>query len=62
MKSESKMGRPTKLTQEIQDEIVEYLKTGNYVETACQLAGIATSTYYEWLKKADKSSRSPIRS
>ena len=46
---ENYMGRPSKLT----DEIVSYLKTGNYVETACALAGISKSTFYSLLNKGN---------
>jgi hypothetical protein len=50
-------GRPTKLTDELQAEIVNYLKTGNYIETACALAGISKSTFYSWLNKGKNSTR-----
>ena len=50
-----KMGRPTKLTPDIQSEIVELLKAGNYIETACAVAGLHKSTFYDWMKIADAS-------
>ena len=52
------VGRPSKLTDELQDEIVSYLKTGNYVETVCALVGISKSTFYSWLNKGKNSTRS----
>lgn len=44
-------GRPTKLTPELQAEIVKIIKTGNYIETACAFVGINKSTFYDWLKR-----------
>ena len=52
-----KTGRPTKLTPELESEIVELIKVGNYVETACAVAGIGKTTFYEWMKKANASVR-----
>jgi hypothetical protein len=46
-----KMGRPTKLTKEIHNTIIRYIKAGNYVETAAAAAGINKSTLYDWLKR-----------
>lgn len=57
MKNENKMGRPTKLTPALQDEIVEYLKAGNYIETACAVVGVGRSTYYDWIKRANEATR-----
>ena len=45
------MGRKTKLTPEIQETICNWLKLGYYQEDAAIMAGIAPSTYYDWLKK-----------
>lgn len=44
-------GRPTKLTPELQDQIVAAIQRGAYVETAANMAGINTDTFYEWLRK-----------
>ena len=54
-KGKKRMGRPTKLTAEMQSEIVELLKAGNYIETACAVAGLHKSTFYDWMKIADAS-------
>ena len=43
--------RPTKLTPEIQETIVNAVKLGNYIETAAALAGIHKSTLYDWMKR-----------
>ena len=45
------MPRPTKCTPELTEKICEYLASGCYVCTACQLVGIGTSTLQEWQTK-----------
>ena len=45
------MGRPTTLTQEVQDAIVEAIRNGNYAKAACQQAGISYNTYKSWLQR-----------
>ena len=57
-KSSKKQGRPTKLTPKLQDEIVDLLKAGNYIETACVVVGINKTTFYQWLKRGKSSTRS----
>jgi len=61
-------GRPTKLTKELIDEIAQYLRAGNYIETTAALVGIHRDSIYEWLKRGNaeidrvsKSNRSRIR-
>jgi len=49
----SKMGRNTKLTTETIAKLVEALAAGNYIETACDYAGISTATYYGWQKTGE---------
>jgi transposase len=53
--SNKKPGRPSKLTPELQAEIILLLKAGNFVETACNNVGINKSTFYDWIKKGEKS-------
>jgi transposase len=48
------MGRKTKLTEAVQQELYNAIAGGNTHETACALAGIATSTFYEWINKGEK--------
>ena len=44
----------TKYNDEIVKELIKYIESGNYIETACDAVGIAKSTFYEWVKeKAD---------
>ncbi len=54
-------GRPTKLTNELQDEIVKYLKMGNYVETVSHLVGITSQTFHDWLRQGAKATRKSNR-
>ena len=54
-KCRKKQGRPTKLTPELQAEIILYLKAGNFKETVCDVVGINKSTFYDWIKKGEKS-------
>lgn len=44
-------GRPTKLTPEKQEEIIKYLRAGNYVETAAAYAGLSKASVYNWLRR-----------
>lgn len=44
-------GRPSKLTADIQNKIIEAIRAGAYVETAAAYAGINKTTFYDWLKK-----------
>jgi hypothetical protein len=48
------MARPTKLTPELQTQIVAYITAGSYVETAAKAAGICKDTLYEWLSRGAK--------
>jgi len=42
------MARPTKLTPELQTELVKVLQTGATIEDACTHVGIGKSTFYLW--------------
>lgn len=57
------MARPTKLTQEVQDRIMQAVQAGNYLETAANFAGIDGSTMRRWVQKGDApSAPEPYRS
>lgn len=45
------IGRPSKLTPEVQDKVVQAILAGNYQDTAAQYAGIGTTTFYRWMEK-----------
>jgi hypothetical protein len=57
-KSKKNQGRPSKLTPELQGEMIVLLKSGNFIETVCKTVGINKSTYYDWMKKGEKSNQS----
>jgi len=44
----------TKLTPELQEEILNLIRAGNYVKDACLAVGIDESTYYKWIKRGEK--------
>ena len=44
-------GRPSKLTPQLQEQIVAAIQRGCYVETAAAMNGIAKDTFYRWLKQ-----------
>jgi hypothetical protein len=41
------------LSQETQAKVLAYLKDGNYIETACRAAGIASRTFRSWMEHGD---------
>lgn len=47
------MARPAKLSKEIIAKIHDGLVAGNYIDTACEYAGIAPASYYRWMKEAE---------
>jgi hypothetical protein len=49
----SYMPRPTKCTPELTERICEYLASGCYVCTACDLCGIDQSTYHRWRERGE---------
>jgi hypothetical protein len=53
-KTTRRPGRPTKLTPETTERILTAVRAGNYLETACNYAGVTYSTVWRWLKDADE--------
>jgi hypothetical protein len=47
-------GRPTKLTAQIQAEIVKRIAVGNHADVAAVAAGVSRSTFYSWQKLGRK--------
>lgn len=45
------MARPTKLTLDVQKDIIQALEAGNYFDASCEYAGIAASTGYRWMQR-----------
>lgn len=44
-------GRPTDLTPEVQETIVQSIRAGNYLEPSAALAGVCKATVYKWIKR-----------
>ncbi len=44
-------GRKSKLTPELQQEIVDNLTLGCTVRDVCELAGLVESTFYRWCEE-----------
>ena len=56
------MARPTKLTKDKSDKIIELVRAGNYAETAATVAGIGGATFYTWMAKGEgEKARSPYK-
>ena len=49
--SRNKGGKPSTLTPEVQELIVQAVRNGNYFETAIAYAGVPKSTFYDWLRR-----------
>ena len=45
------VGRPCKLTPELQEKICSIIADGNYLVTACQACGVDNNTYRNWLER-----------
>lgn len=46
-------GRPSVLTDEVQERIVAIVKGGSLIETAAAVAGVGRSTVYEWISRGE---------
>lgn len=46
------MPRKSIISREIIDSITNSLRAGNYIQSACEYAGISHDAYYDWLAKA----------
>lgn len=44
-------GRPPSWDAAKAEKVVELVRGGNHVETSCVLAGVARSSYYNWLRR-----------
>lgn len=54
MPRSARTGRRTKLTPEVQETVVKYLKAGLYAEQVCAIAGISEATFYAWQARGRK--------
>lgn len=53
------MARPSKLTPEVQQRIVQALTAGNTRETVARYAGIDPASFYGWLKRGEAAGSGP---
>ena len=53
-------GRKPKLTEVVIKRLEEALLAGNYIETACDYAGINRATFYKWMAEAEKPGAKPL--
>ncbi len=53
----AKTGRKTKLTPELEEKLLKFLRAGNYIETSCRCAGLHKDTFYDWMKRGEKGER-----
>lgn len=47
-------GRPRKLTKEVQESIINFLKMGNFLETAAAFNGLHASTVRYWIARGKR--------
>ncbi len=55
------MARPTKLTPDVQERIVQALTAGNYLQTAATYAGIGITTLHRWMQQGEQARRGMFR-
>ena len=53
-------GRKPKLTKELIELLGTALQNGNYIETACDFAGINRATLYRWLQESEEDDAKPL--
>ena len=53
-------GRKPKLTKELIELLGTALQNGNYIETACDFAGINRATLYRWLQESEQNGAKPL--
>jgi transposase len=47
-------GRPSSLTSTTKRTIIESIRAGAYLSTACQIAGVTERTFYNWIKRGQQ--------
>jgi hypothetical protein len=52
--SKKPVGRPTKLTPQVQRRICAAIKAGNYASIAARAAGITEATFHNWMKAGEE--------
>lgn len=54
-------GRPTKLTPEVHERIVAYIRAGSYAWVAAEAAGVSKTTFYRWVQRGEQEHSGPYR-
>ena len=47
------MARPTKLTDEVEERIVQAIRAGSHAEVSARYAGVHVATFHRWMKRGD---------
>ncbi|MER7362662.1 hypothetical protein [Nonomuraea wenchangensis] len=53
------MGRPSKLTPELRDQICRHLEAGHFLGTAADLCGVGRSTVHRWMARGEEEGAPP---
>lgn len=53
-KTPKRIGRPSALTENTADTIINIVLDGNHITTACAAAGVTRQALYRWLERADE--------
>jgi len=56
----TKVGRPSKLTEELTKQICDLLLAGNFLETVCDFVGVNKTTVYRWLERGERGWKADI--
>src|SRR5579862_9343198 len=57
----AKAGRPSKLTPENAQRVLDCIRAGNYLETAAAYAGISKSSLFSYLRRGNRQRRGKYR-
>ena len=55
------VGRPSKLTAEVQTRVCEAVRAGNYLDVAAEYGGIGEATFHRWMSRGGKESKGTYR-
>lgn len=51
----NKTGKPSKLTEQVKEELLALIREGNYLDTACACVGVDYHTVREWIRRGTDS-------
>ena len=54
-------GRPTKLSPEVHQRIVAFIRAGSYAWVAAEAAGVSKTTFHRWLQRGAEEARGRYR-